>query len=328
MPRDSPKRSRSCRRREEAKAPRTRTRGSTTRFPRSSVRSCARVSSGVGARRGERPRFVAALATRRRDADALAPLLETLVRAARGTRATRGDGVDEDDESRSVCASAGARGSARRSPRCRRRPLATARVWRLLVGRAPARKRPDARAPTPLMSAVGRALARVSKSSEQRRDELCGTIESKLNGSRARARGFGVARRLCWRLPSDRSRCRTLRCRCGGRCTLRAQWTRRGMWVTRPRKPRRSHTGWRYRRRRPLVAAARYLAPADLAADSQRLARARLRAQALVWRSGDAAGAPVCTVREHARVLSGERLPLDTISALFHADLVLTARVD
>ena len=53
--------------------------------------------------------LVAALATRRRDADALAPLLETLVRAARGTRATRGDGVDEDDESRSVCASAGAR---------------------------------------------------------------------------------------------------------------------------------------------------------------------------------------------------------------------------
>ena len=77
-----------------------------------------------------------------------------------------------------------------------------------------------------------------------------------------------------------------------------------------------------------LVAAARYLAPADLAAIRNGWLAPRLRAQALVWRSGDAAGAPVCTVREHARVPSGERLPLDTISALFHADLVLTARVD
>ena len=75
-----------------------------------------------------------------------------------------------------------------------------------------------------------------------------------------------------------------------------------------------------------LVAAARYLAPADLAAIRNGWLAPRLRAQALVWRSGDAAGR-VCTVREHARVPSGERLPLDTISALFHADLVLTARV-
>jgi hypothetical protein len=77
-----------------------------------------------------------------------------------------------------------------------------------------------------------------------------------------------------------------------------------------------------------LVAAARYLAPADLAASRDGWLAPRLRAQALVWRSGEDAGAPVCTVREHARVPSGERLPLDTVSALFHADLVLTARVD
>jgi hypothetical protein len=54
--------------------------------------------------------LVAALATRRRDADALVPLLETLVRAARGKQATRSDRVDEDDDGRSaVRASAGAR---------------------------------------------------------------------------------------------------------------------------------------------------------------------------------------------------------------------------
>ena len=79
-------------------------------------------------------------ATRRRDADALAPLLETLVRAAHGTRATRGDGVDEDDESRSACVSAGARvqrGALRGAvddPR-------DARVWRLLVDAAPRARR-------------------------------------------------------------------------------------------------------------------------------------------------------------------------------------------
>ena len=94
--------------------------------------------SGVGARRESAPP-VAALATRRRDADALAPLLETLVRAARGTRATRGDGVDEDDESRSVCASAGARAFSAALSAVPSTTLASARVWRLLVDAAPAR---------------------------------------------------------------------------------------------------------------------------------------------------------------------------------------------
>ena len=274
--------------------------------------------------------LVAALATRRRDADALAPLLETLVRAARGTRATRGDGVDEDDESRSACASAGARAFSAALSAVPSTTLATARVWRLLVDAAPARATgaPDARAPTPLMSAVGRALARVSKSSEQRRDELCGTIESKLNGS-ARARGVGLE--LLRAVLSAPERPFPL-----SHVALSVRWALHAASAvdeTRDVGDTSSETeaiahGLAISAAATLVAAARYLAPADLAAIRNGWLAPRLRAQALVWRSGDAAGAPVCTVREHARVPSGERLPLDTISALFHADLVLTARVD
>ena len=274
--------------------------------------------------------LVAALATRRRDADALAPLLETLVRAARGTRATRGDGVDEDDESRSACASAGARAFSAALSAVPSTTLATARVWRLLVDAAPARATgaPDARAPTPLMSAVGRALARVSKSSEQRRDELCGTIESKLNGS-ARARGVGLE--LLRAVLSAPERPFPL-----SHVALSVRWALHAASAvdeTRDVGDTSSETeaiahGLAISAAATLVAAARYLAPADLEAIRNGWLAPRLRAQALVWRSGDAAGAPVCTVREHARVPSGERLPLDTISALFHADLVLTARVD
>jgi hypothetical protein len=77
-----------------------------------------------------------------------------------------------------------------------------------------------------------------------------------------------------------------------------------------------------------LIAAARYLAPADLAAIRDGWLEPRLKAQALVWRPDGDAGAPVCTVRSHARIPHDERLPLDTVSALFHAELVLTARVD
>ena len=274
--------------------------------------------------------LVAALATRRRDADALAPLLETLVRAAHGTRATRGDGVDEDDESRSACASAGARAFSAALSAVPSTTLATARVWRLLVDAAPARATgaPDARAPTPLMSAVGRALARVSKSSEQRRDELCGTIESKLNGS-ARARGVGLE--LLRAVLSAPERPFPL-----SHVALSVRWALHAASAvdeTRDVGDTSSETeaiahGLAISAAATLVAAARYLAPADLAAIRNGWLAPRLRAQALVWRSGDAAGAPVCTVREHARVPSGERLPLDTISALFHADLVLTARVD
>jgi hypothetical protein len=274
--------------------------------------------------------LVAALATRRRDADALAPLLETLVRAARGTRATQGDGVDEDDESRSVCASAAARALSAALSAVPSTTLATARVWRLLVDAAPARATgaPDARAPTPLMSAVGRALARVSKSNEQRRDELCGMIESKLNGS-ARARGVGLE--LLRAVLSAPERPFPL-----SHVALSVRWALHAASAvdeTRDAGNTSSETeeiahGLAISAAATLVAAARYLAPADLAAIRNGWLAPRLRAQALVWRSGDAAGAPVCTVREHTRVPSGERLPLDTISALFHADLVLTARVD
>ena len=257
-------------------------------------------------------------------------MLETLVRAAHGTRATRGDGVDEDDESRSACASAGARAFSAALSAVPSTTLATARVWRLLVDAAPARATgaPDARAPTPLMSAVGRALARVSKSSEQRRDELCGTIESKLNGS-ARARGVGLE--LLRAVLSAPERPFPL-----SHVALSVRWALHAASAvdeTRDVGDTSSETeaiahGLAISAAATLVAAARYLAPADLAAIRNGWLAPRLRAQALVWRSGDAAGAPVCTVREHARVPSGERLPLDTISALFHADLVLTARVD
>ena len=83
--------------------------------------------------------LVAALATRSRDTDALAPLLETLVRAARGTRATQSDGVDEDDDSRSARASAGARALSAALSAVPSTTLATARAWRLLVNAPPAR---------------------------------------------------------------------------------------------------------------------------------------------------------------------------------------------
>ena len=178
------------------------------------------------------------------------------------------------------------------------------------------------------MSAVGRALARVSKSSEQRRDELCGTIESKLNGS-ARARGVGLE--LLRAVLSAPERPFPL-----SHVALSVRWALHAASAvdeTRDVGDTSSETeaiahGLAISAAATLVAAARYLAPADLAAIRNGWLAPRLRAQALVWRSGDAAGAPVCTVREHARVPSGERLPLDTISALFHADLVLTARVD
>ena len=172
------------------------------------------------------------------------------------------------------------------------------------------------------MSAVGRALARVSKSSEQRRDELCGTIESKLNGS-ARARGVGLE--LLRAVLSAPERPFPL-----SHVALSVRWALHAASAvdeTRDVGDTSSETeaiahGLAISAAATLVAAARYLAPADLAAIRNGWLAPRLRAQALVWRSGDAAGAPVCTVREHARVPSGERLPLDTISALFHADLV------
>jgi hypothetical protein len=275
--------------------------------------------------------LVAALATRRRDADALVPLLETLVRAARGKQATRSDRVDEDDDGRSaVRASAGARALSAALSAVPSTTLATARAWRLLVDAAPAcaTGAPDARAPTPLMSAVGRALARVSKSSEDRRDELCGTIESKLNGS-ARARGVGLE--LLRAVLSAPERPFPL-----SHVALSVRWALHAASTvdeTRDADEASSKTqeiahGLAISAAATLVAAARYLAPGDLAAIRDGWLAPRLRAQALVWRSGEDAGAPVCTVREHARVPSGERLPLDTVSALFHADLVLTARVD
>ena len=276
--------------------------------------------------------LVAALATRRRDADALAPLLETLVRAARGTRATQGDGVDEDDESRSVCASAAARALSAALSAVPSTTLATARAWRLLVNAPPARatSAPDARAPTALMSAVGRALARVSRWSEDRRDELCGTIESKLNGS-ARARGVGLellrAVLSAPERPFPLSHV-ALSVRWALHAASAAEQTRDADEDKTSSETEKIAHGLAISAAATLVAAARYLAPADLAAIRDGWLAPRLQAQALVWRSGEDAGSPVCTVREHARLPSGERLPLDTVSALFHADLVLTARVN
>ena len=274
--------------------------------------------------------LVAALATPPREADALAPLLETLVRAARGTQATRDEGVDEDDDNCSVRASAGGRALSAALSAVPSTTLATARVWRLLVDAPPARATgvPDARAPTPLMSAVGRALARVSKSNENRRDELCGTIESKLNGS-VRARGAGlellravlsapeqpfplshVALSVRWALHAASAVDETQN---ADEASSETEEIARGLAISAAAT---------------LVATARYLAPADLAAIRDGWLAPRLKAQALVWRSSEDAGAPVCSVREHMCLPSGERLPLDAISALFHADLMLTARVD
>jgi hypothetical protein len=223
--------------------------------------------------------LVAALATRRRDADALVPLLETLVRAARGKQATRSDRVDEDDDGRSaVRASAGARALSAALSAVPSTTLATARAWRLLVDAAPAcaTGAPDARAPTPLMSAVGRALARVSKSSEDRRDELCGTIESKLNGS-ARARGVGLE--LLRAVLSAPERPFPL-----SHVALSVRWALHAASTvdeTRDADEASSKTqeiahGLAISAAATLVAAARYLAPGRPRGDSRRVARAPL----------------------------------------------------
>ena len=79
-----------------------------------------------------------------------------------------------------------------------------------------------------------------------------------------------------------------------------------------------------------LVSAARYLAVSDLAAIQNGWLEPRMAAQALTWRRDvdHPETPPVCTVRSHVSIPMRERLPLDAISALFHADLVLTAYID
>lgn len=270
-----------------------------------------------------------------RDAHSLMPLLEMLVRASRASESSDTGDVEDGngDGDRVAGAAAGARALNAALSAVPSSTLAWPRVWRALVDAAPVRERgsPDARAPTPLMSAVGRALARVSKSNDDRRDELCVTIESKLNGS-ARARSAGldllravlsaperpfplshVALSVRWALHAASTVDESLETTQGEQTKAKRNAVTHGLLISAAAT---------------LVAAARYLTPADLAAIRDGWLAPRLRVQALVWRSDGDAGVPVCTVQSHVRVPSNERLPLDAVSALFHAELVLTARVD
>ena len=270
--------------------------------------------------------LVAAL-SRQRDADSLMPLLETLVRAS---RANDMGGAENGDGDRVAGAAAAARALNAALSAVPSSTLALPRMWRALVDAAPARQRgpPDACAPTPLMSAVGRALARVSKANEERRDELCGMIESKLNGGSARARGTGLD--LLRAVLSAPERPFPLsHVALSVRWALHAASTVDEATTTEAQDETIVAThGLLISAAATLVAAARYLAPADLAAIRDGWLAPRLRSQALVWRSDGDTDAPVCTVQSHARVPCNQRLPLDAVSALFYAELVLTARVD
>ena len=218
--------------------------------------------------------------------------------------------------------------------------LGAERPWRLLmdVGASDASATSGNFEMSSVLVAVGGALARVTSVNDARRDELCAAIEQKLKGStRARASGLDLLRAVLGapKQPFPHSV-----------IALSVRWALHAVSSAKvSSKPMDSNSDARgvngegavsYPHRlvvsvaAVLVSAARYLAVSDLAAIQNGWLEPRMAAQALTWRRDvdHPETPPVCTVRSHVSIPMRERLPLDAISALFHADLVLTAYID
>lgn len=218
--------------------------------------------------------------------------------------------------------------------------LGAERPWRLLMDVGPS----DASATSgtfemsPVLVAVAGALARVASVNDARRDELCAAIEQKLKGStRARASGLDLLRAVLGapKQPFPHSAV-ALSVRWALHAVSSAKVSSKPMDSNLDAREVNGEGAMSYVHRlvvsaaAVLVSAARYLAVSDLAAIRNGWLEPRMAAQALTWRrDGDHPETPpVCTVRSHVSIPMRERLPLDAISALFHADLVLTAYID
>lgn len=275
--------------------------------------------------------------------EALMPLLESLVRAARESPSSKSmsstiqraaDGAGEVAAARVLASALASTPDA---------SLVSEQPWRLLLDVAASPSRSDgvddSLSISALMHTLGASLARVARVDETRRRELCGIIEQKLKGStRARIDGLNLLRAVLSspEQPFPRSD-----------VALSVRWALHAVSSAKvASRPIDSGSGLEdfgedeasFRPHRlvvlsaaVLVAAARYLSTADLLAIRDGWLAPRMEAQALTWRraDGEHPGAPVvCTVRNHVSIPVRERLPLDAVSAIFHADLVLAAYVD
>lgn len=204
--------------------------------------------------------------------------------------------------------------------------LASDGPWRLLLDMIPARLdgSVDTFRSSPFFLAVGGALARASSADEERRAELCGIIERKLQGSiKSRTTALELLRVIlsAQNQPFLQSEVQ-----------LSVRWALHAVSSAKLS----SDTGTSETSPHQLVvlaaaviiSAVSYLRISDLIGIRDGWLLPRLQAQALTWlRHGDG-HPPVCSVRSHVCIPIRERLPMNAVVALFHADMVLTAYVD
>ena len=181
--------------------------------------------------------------------------------------------------------------------------------------------------PSTLLHSCWRSVvpcARASSADEGRRAELCGIIERKLQGSiKSRNTGLELLRVILSKpnqplLQSE--------------VQLSVRWALHA--VSSAKLSSDTGTLETFPHQLVVLAAAviisavPYLTISDLIGIRDGWLLPRLQAQALTWlRHGDGQP-PVCSVRSHVCIPIGERLPMNAVVALFHADMVLTAYVD
>ena len=204
--------------------------------------------------------------------------------------------------------------------------LASNAPWRLLLDVIPPRLdgSMDTFHSSPFLLAVGGALARASSADEGRRAELCGIIERKLQGSiKSRNTGLELLRVI---LSTPNQPLLQSEVQLSVRWALHAVSSAKlssdtGTLETFPHQLVVLAAA-------VIISAVPYLTISDLIGIRDGWLLPRLQAQALTWlRHGDGQP-PVCSVRSHVCIPIGERLPMNAVVALFHADMVLTAYVD
>jgi hypothetical protein len=263
--------------------------------------------------------------------DVVMPILESLMRSSLSALRTSTEKIHETEattkgESRHAGDGVAAHVFATALRSIPEATLAMDGPWRLLLDSLPVRYggHVDSFDVDPLLSAAGRALARAACVDDARRIELCGVIEQKLKGVTAsRAVGLDVLR-VMLNGPEQPLSQEDVR--------LAVRWALHAASSAKVS----ADTGAMSAQRliipaaAVVIAALPYLERDDIAAMRDGWLTPRLSAQALTWRDGTTASGfpPVCTVRSHMSIPIEERLPVDAIAALFHADLVLAAYVN
>ena len=279
------------------------------------------------------------------DADPIMPLLEALVRAANA--ASQAAVERSSTASSSSSTNGGYTGVATDAVAARvlaaalvavpEMMLASPRPWRLLLCTLPlsiGSNVLDSFNAVPLMSAVGRGLARAASVDISRQAELVDVIEQKLQGSiQSRVVGLELLRAVLCAPEHPFSPPDVL---------LAVSWALHAV-SSLPRvhpDPAATPTWLCVSAAAVVVAAAPHLLPIDCADVRDKWLSIRLATQGLTWSHAgvDAAhgcgvydtrwSPPMCTVRSYLSIPLGERLPVDSVAALLHADLVLMAYVD